>query len=72
MADRLGAAILWAGVGLWVLLLALSITGDGTWMGGMPMGWMMAGGLLVGGFVVYGAYRLGRMEQQVEDLKRKP
>jgi hypothetical protein len=63
-------AFAWVCAALLVLLLLLSVMGDGTWMGGLGMGWMMAVPVVLLGALVYFAYRYGRMEKAVEDLER--
>ena len=65
----------WVCTALLAILLALSATGDGTWMGGIGMGWMMAVPVLLLLGALYFAYRYGRLEKAVEQLEqseRKP
>ena len=60
--------VAWAIAALLVVLLLVSFSSDGTWMGGMGMGWMMGGGIVLLGLALYVAYRFGRLEQKVEDI----
>lgn len=70
MADvKPGLVLAWVLAGILVLGFALSMSMDGTWMGGMGMGWMMGFGLLLLVGAVYVAYRFGRLEQKVDDRK---
>ena len=65
-----GMIIVWVAAAVLVLLVVLSFTGDGTWMGGMGMGWMMGGGVLLLLAAFWAAYRYGRMEAKVERLEK--
>lgn len=68
MADAKTASIVaWVAAGLLVLLLGMSLMGDGTWMDGMAMGGMMVWPLLLLALAVYFAYKYGRMAEKVQD-----
>ena len=71
MAEPNLPLILWICAAVVLLLFGLSMTGDGTFMGGFAMGWMMAVPLLVLGVAGYFAYKYGRMAERVEQ-KPKP
>lgn len=72
MTDtRMGQVWMWVIAGVLVLLLALSFTGNGTMFGGMSMGGMMFGGVFLLALALYVAYRFGRLEQQVEEARKK-
>ncbi|MFA5943103.1 MAG: hypothetical protein WC876_01415 [Candidatus Thermoplasmatota archaeon] len=67
--QRTGQIIAWVAAGLLVAVLAMSFTGNGTWMGGIGMGWMMAVPLLLLALAIWAAYRYGRMEAKVEQAE---
>lgn len=72
MADaKTGQVMAWLVAALFVVLLVMSFSMNGTWMGGMGMAWMMGGGVILLALAVYFAYPFGRMEQKLEDLEAK-
>jgi uncharacterized membrane protein len=72
MADRNLVIILWICAAVLILFFGMSMSMDGTFMGGMNMGWMMAIPLLVLGVAIYFAYRYGRMAERIDQQKPKP
>ena len=73
MADaRTGQVVAWTAAGLLLLLLVFSLTGYGTWMGGVGMGGMMFVPLLLLAVVVYVAYRFGRLEGRLDEQGKRP
>ena len=71
MAERNNGLVwVWVAAAVLVLLFSMSMTGNGTWMGGWAMGWMMVVPLLLLGLAINFAYRYGRMAEKV-DAKEK-
>ena len=64
--------VLWACAAVGLLAFGLSLTGNGTWMGGIGMGWMMAVPLVAVVVALTFAYRYGRMSERVDRLDPPP
>lgn len=71
MAEaRTGQVLAWVVAAVLVILLFMSFSMRGTWVGGMGMGWMMGFGVILLGLAIYIAYRFGRLEEKVDTLQR--
>lgn len=71
MASRNAMVLFWVCVGVLVLLFGTSMSGTGTWMGGIGMGWMMGIPVLLLAGAVWFAYSYGRMSQKVDELSQR-
>lgn len=68
---KAGHVLAWAAAGLLVVLLFLSFTGNGTFMGGVGMGGVMAVPVLLVLAAVFLAYRYGRLDEKAQQLQRE-